>query len=744
MRVEAVQIRNFRSVDSCELGVCDGFNILIGKNNSGKSNILAAINAFFAAVSDGNVVCLDPLVRRGEDFYNLDTDRPAEITLTLSLQDDERALFTAGIVEDAPRMSNAVDNLSRDFHVRVRIGFNLNPRIYGSVSRISLVQPSDNRQTTSDSEIVILNIDQDAALELHKKYLQYRENERRIKELQDFLTSIDREDWLRMRRDPSEVLLQFRRLAGPSRRHSLDSRAQLLVESAIQEPATFEEFRGVLEGEIDTLTLYTPISDKHKLDQGSVETFAGSESVIPNHVLNFLHRLSEVKVLNITDDRRPIGPEEAQRLLNLKMQRGGLDHLLTIQRMVSTLLGVRIDAFASDQTPRSRQVSAELDVDNFLVEVNGSGIKEALRLLLDIEFHTPHLLLVEEPEIHLHPALESGMMGYLKEVSRKCQVFITTHSTNFLDHAEMKNIYLISKPESTSAELLSQSEAEDQIPVELGIRPSSLFIHDRLVFVESPTDEEIIREWASKLDVNLDQANVGFVHMGGARNFSYFAASSTLSFLAKRQVNLWFLIDRDEKDEKDISVIQCRLGSNAVASVLEKREIENYLIIPNVLANHIASKASRGGSQIELPSEGEIDGLIKEASDNLREAAIFKRVAKNLCQPLYPNLVQRSEDTDGRTAEEKVTEQIEEWEAKVAELKSAIAEETKRQSEMVTRDWDQRKLDMVPGDSLIDMVYKHYGVRFHKKRGDGVELARMMTKGDICREIEELIRAIGA
>ena len=83
---------------------------------------------------------------------------------------------------------------------------------------------------------------------------------------------------------------------------------------------------------------------------------------------------------------------------------------------------------------------------------------------------------------------------------------------------------------------------------------------------------------------------MGFIHLEGARNLSYFAAEATLSFLSKRQVKMWFMIDRDERDEEDIRVIRKRLGNNAVASVLEKREIENYLIHPRVLVEHIATK----------------------------------------------------------------------------------------------------------------------------------------------------------
>jgi putative ATP-dependent endonuclease of the OLD family len=145
-------------------------------------------------------------------------------------------------------------------------------------------------------------------------------------------------------------------------------------------------------------------------------------------------------------------------------------------------------------------------------------------LILDNEFERPSLLLIEEPEVHLHPALEASMMRYLQSISTFCQVFLTTHSTNFLDNGELTNVYLIAKSTSTSAELLDVDAAETLIPRELGLRMSSLFMYDRLVFVEGRTDEAIIREWASVLNVNLSQANVGFVRMGGARNFSHYAA----------------------------------------------------------------------------------------------------------------------------------------------------------------------------------------------------------------------------
>ncbi len=40
------------------------------------------------------------------------------------------------------------------------------------------------------------------------------------------------------------------------------------------------------------------------------------------------------------------------------------------------------------------------------MEANGAGIREALRIILDLELERPAFALIEEPEVHLHPGLE--------------------------------------------------------------------------------------------------------------------------------------------------------------------------------------------------------------------------------------------------------------------------------------------------------------------------------------------------
>ena len=207
---------------------------------------------------------------------------------------------------------------------------------------------------------------------------------------------------------------------------------------------------------------------------------------------------------------------------------------------------------------------------------------------------------------------------------------------------------------------------------------------------------------------------------------------------------MWFILDRDEKDEKDIKTIKEILGDNAIASILTKREIENYLVNKRTLSIQIAVKLSeKGAPEINLPEIETIGEQINKAADDLKNLTILKRVATILCQPLYPSRSQKMEDMNGMSIEDKVAAQIAAWEGKICELKGSIAEVTRRQSKEVNRVWESGRLDIVPGDLLIDRVYRNYGVRFHKNRGDGIRLAMMMESHEIDPKIRELIKSIG-
>ena len=90
MKLENAIIKRFRSIEDAELANCGEFNVLIGKNNSGKSSALSAINAFFKCIKNGEVLTLSPNIGKEIDFFNKKTQLPIEINLIFSLALAER------------------------------------------------------------------------------------------------------------------------------------------------------------------------------------------------------------------------------------------------------------------------------------------------------------------------------------------------------------------------------------------------------------------------------------------------------------------------------------------------------------------------------------------------------------------------------------------------------------------------------------------------------------------------------
>ena len=738
MKIETVQISNFRSIDFCEIGSCAGFNVLIGKNNSGKSNVLSAINAFFWVIKQGNIVCLDPPINRTLDFHNRNTSTPVEVAITFHLDQTERQEMLSGLVdEQSGLMDHGFDRIFKPgLLLRLRVAFHLDPANFACISGISLVRPND---TDDHVELIVLDFDHQVAQKLYQQSLDMQEINALVARLRPYL-SIDAQGW-------ADIMRGLAPWHDDAFAFSTTSEDAQILDDVAANVDTFEDFRAQLVIEIDRLESQDPNSPLFSLvmehaDYMSLEGI-GSRFIFPSLVP--LRALANFEVLPITEHRRTIGREDAELLFGLKNTREGRERWRRIQDRASALFGISLDALSGGQSNGAGGQSPELDVDDFLVEANGAGIREALRLLLDVELQEPHLILMEEPEVHLHPALESAVAEYLGQISAGQQIFVATHSTNLLDRTDTQNIYLVSKDGSTAVLRLDQNGAQERIPAELGLRLSSLFMFDRLVFVESRIDELMIRTWATTLGINLNRSNVGFIHMNGARYLNYFASSGALEFLDTRRVEMLFLIDRDEKDEADIAKISEAFGEKTTIYPLDKREIENYLIHPRVLMIQIKEKMKATNRENEGPTDQKkVAALIDQAAESLKEFTIFKHIAKTILRPLYPDTIRHMESMEGRTIEETIDGQMSEWESIILGLRIDTATMIRECRVGVEASWPARKLDLVSGDLLIDTIYRSFGVRFHKARLDGVTLAGLMTKNEIGTELEELISSIAA
>ncbi len=85
----------------------------------------------------------------------------------------------------------------------------------------------------------------------------------------------------------------------------------------------------------------------------------------------------------------------------------------------------------------------------------GTGLISVVAMVLSVEvlreYHRqylngkPFIVSIEEPEVHLHPHAQRDFLKYLKWLSNRNQVLVTTHSPVFVDRAEPENVVVLKR-----------------------------------------------------------------------------------------------------------------------------------------------------------------------------------------------------------------------------------------------------------------------------------------------------------
>jgi energy-coupling factor transporter ATP-binding protein EcfA2 len=110
------------------------------------------------------------------------------------------------------------------------------------------------------------------------------------------------------------------------------------------------------------------------------------------------------------------------------------------------------------------------------------------------------ILVVDEPEVYLHPEVQRHLLGILREVNP--DILLATHSVEILGEADPSEILLIDKSKSSARRLRDiegVQQALDNIGSIQNMTLTELAKNRRLVFVEGLRDYRIIRRFARVL-----------------------------------------------------------------------------------------------------------------------------------------------------------------------------------------------------------------------------------------------------
>lgn len=111
---------------------------------------------------------------------------------------------------------------------------------------------------------------------------------------------------------------------------------------------------------------------------------------------------------------------------------------------------------------------------------------------------TGGILLIDEPELHLHPSLQQALIEVLRLMSDRAQVWIATHATKLIAATPRGGLVHLHPPHATTGDQAAvfADEAERLgLYQQLGLDASDLLNNDLLVVVEGPTDWQRLRRF---------------------------------------------------------------------------------------------------------------------------------------------------------------------------------------------------------------------------------------------------------
>lgn len=275
---------------------------------------------------------------------------------------------------------------------------------------------------------------------------------------------------------------------------------------------------------------------------------------------------------------------------------------------------------------RDKDLTAE--IKNF-----GSGLQMWLQILWFLcKINSMNCIVVlDEPDVYIHADLQRKL--YQLVTSRFKQVIIATHSIEIINETELSNILCVDKNLS-KFNFCRDKTALVEVISSIGTNQNFTFTklqrHNKCLFVEGK-DLDYLDYLFSICNKNktISLKDFACCQLQGKNNYKeIFGAAKLFNKDSEGSFKTFCLLDRDYNETFNKKIKDEALQNNVELHILERIEIENYLIIPEIFAeitgkdiDFVKSKIVALAETLRGPT---FDRILKEKVDE------YKRIKSDI------------------------------------------------------------------------------------------------------------------
>lgn len=327
-----------------------------------------------------------------------------------------------------------------------------------------------------------------------------------------------------------------------------------------------------------------------------------------------------------------------------------------INRHLNELFGVSVDTVSFDHendeyvTVRYSQNGNEYDVVS-----SGSGLQQVIQMLTYLYLSKPRILLIDEPDAHLHSRLQSSLGGLFRRVADDldAQVFLSTHSLDLIDTFGTNDVIVVDSTKETIRPLghnvdLVSTLVDANI---VDVSALSRLLSSRRIVVVEDKDQTVLKAIDKAIGSPLYSTSSD-AYVMPAKGVGNFRAIGQLGHILQqiigREFDMSFIQDRDGlADFLEQPFLDAQASDDIHPILLQRHEIESYLVVPEL----IKYAASERGIAIQTRS---INKAIKDAATDL------KANARRMCRETAKG-VNRHLPSETKVKEADLEEQVDEW-----------------------------------------------------------------------------------